>query len=91
MGELAADIRGCRGNDNQIRALCKGNMLHLMHEVSVKGINHDLASSELLKGQRRDKLGGVLRHHHLNSGVLLDQRGRQCRCLIGRDSAGYAK
>ena len=91
VGQLRADICGGRSNDDQIRALCKGNMFHLMHEVPVKGINHDLASGELLKGQRRDKLGGVLRHHHLNSGVLLDQRGRQCRCLIGRDSAGYAK
>ena len=62
-----------------------------MDEISVKGIDHDLSPGELFKGQRRDKLGGVLRHDHFHCGVLFDQCGCQSCRLVGSDSAGNAK
>ena len=88
MGQLCADIGGGGSNDNQIRALGKSNVLHLMHKIPVKGIDQNLAPGELLKGQRCNKLGGMFRHDHFHSGMLLDQCGCQRHRFIGGNSAG---
>ena len=88
VGQLCADIGGGGSNDNQIRALGKSNVLHLMHKIPVKGIDHNLAPGELLKGQRRNKFSGIFCHDHLNGSMLLNQCGCQCCCFIGGNSAG---
>ena len=88
VGDLGADIGGGGGNDHQIRPVRQGDMLHLIHRESVKGIRIRLPGGEVLEGERRDELRRVLRHHHVHLGMELHQGRCQIRRLVGRDPPG---
>ena len=91
VGKLRADVGRGRGNDNQVGTLGQGDVLHLVGEIPVKGIDHGAAAGELLKGQGRYKLSGIFGHDHLHRRVLLDKQGSQSGRLVGGDSAGDAQ
>ena len=71
--------------------MSKGDMLHLMGEIPVKGVDDGAAACQLLKGQRGDKLRSMLSHNDLHRRVLLDQGRAEGRGLIGGNAAGDAQ
>ena len=91
MGHFGADVGRGRGNQNQIGPVGQGDVLHLMGEIPVEGVDDGAAACQLLKGQRGDKLRGVLGHNDLHRRVLLDQGRAEGRGLIGGNAAGDAQ
>ena len=87
MGQLGAHIGGGGSDQHQIGAAGQGDVLHLVGEIPVKGIHHGAVPGELLEGEGRDELGGVLCQDHLHMAVLFDQGGGQGGGLIGGDAA----
>ena len=91
VGQFGADVGRGRSNQDQVSPVGQGNVLHLMGEIPVKGVDNGAAARQLFKGQRGDKLRGVLGHNHLHRRVLLDQSRAESRGLIGGNAAGNAQ
>ena len=56
-----------------------------------KRIHCDRMTGECFKRQRRDKLAGVLRHHHIHINALLLQETKDFTCLIYSNAPGHAE
>ena len=63
MGQLRQHIGRRRGDEHQVGLLGQGDMLDLVGEIPVEGIEHRAVARQGFKGQGGDKLRRVPRHH----------------------------
>ena len=63
-------------------------MLYLPRRRTLKRIHRYRMTGERLKRQRRDKLAGVLRHHHIHIHAPLLQQAKQLASLICSNAPG---
>ena len=82
---------GCVIFGKAYRLLSQRNMLHIILEIPVEGVDQALIAGELLEGQRRDKFRGVLRHQNLYVGAQFFQHTRQIYNFIRSDTAGHGQ
>ena len=90
-GHLADDIRRCRRDQKQVRALGQRDMLDLPCLRALKCIHGNRMTGQRLKRQRRDKPACMLRHDHIHIQALLLQQTKQLTCLISSDAPGDAE
>ena len=91
ISHLADDIRRCRDNQEQIRPLGQRNVLNFPRRRTLKRIHCNRMSGERFKRKRRDKLTGVLRHHHIHINALFLQQTKDFTCLIYSNAPGHAE
>ena len=90
MRHLADDICRSRGYQHGVRKLCQCYVLHLKFEIPVKSIHQAFMVCQRLKGNRVDKICGILRHNHMHVTILLYQQSGEHGNLIRCDPPRYS-
>ena len=91
VGQLGDDVGGGRRDEHEVGGVGQRDMGHIVLEIAVEGIDDAAAVGEGLKDQRRDELGGVSGHEHMDIRPALGQRMGHIGHLVSRDAAGDAQ
>ena len=88
VGHLANEIGRGRGDDNEIRLLPPGYVIHGRRRL-VEHIPDHPVPGQGFECEGRDKPCGILRHGYPGTRSRLYQHANQLRCLVASDAPGH--
>ena len=91
VSRLCHKVGGGRRHTDQVRGFRQRDVLHIVFEISVKGVHRNPVVGQGFKGEGRDEPSGVLGHDDVHIGMLLLQSAGQHGTLICCDAAGDAQ
>ncbi|MPM76691.1 hypothetical protein SDC9_123690 [bioreactor metagenome] len=91
MGDACQKIGRSRRDHDQIGGARQVDMRHGIRHTRIPLIEINRFPGQRLESSRRHEMGRPFGHRHLDLGPLLAQQANQFGCLVGGNSAGYAK